>query len=76
MRARGSDGPGEVVTFGGRVVFHPGIGISAIVDAGGFRSKFPGRKFKSHPGVPPARLLVLVLNWCSPELLFSNYLMS
>jgi hypothetical protein len=22
-----------------------------------FRSKFPGRKFKSHPGVPPARLL-------------------
>ncbi len=22
-----------------------------------FLSKFPGRKFKSHPGVPPARLL-------------------
>ncbi len=22
-----------------------------------FRSKFPGRQFKSHPGVPPARLL-------------------
>ncbi len=36
MRARGNDGPGEVVKFGGRVVYHPGIGISGIVDAGSF----------------------------------------
>ncbi len=48
-----------MVKFGERVVFRPGLGFSGIVDAGSFRSKFPGRKFKSHPGVPPARLLDL-----------------
>ena len=58
MHAQGSDVPGGVVTFGWRVVVHPGMGSPALLMLVVFRSKFPGRKFKSHPGVPPARLLV------------------
>ena len=48
--ARGSGVPGEVVTFGGRVVFHPGIGFSGIVDAGSFPLQVPGPQVQKPPG--------------------------
>jgi hypothetical protein len=50
MRALGNDGPGGVVKFGGRVVNHPGIGISGIVDAGSFPFQVPGPQVQKPPG--------------------------